>query len=79
MSVDLEPALTEDSRDLYCPSPVLRAQEAMWRLRPGQILRILATDPAAEADIKSWAKRVGHAILDFTNDGQELTFLVRKG
>ena len=37
----------------------------MDELAPGQLLRILANDPAAEEDIKRWAKRAGHALLEF--------------
>ncbi len=79
MSVELRPHLTVDTRNLHCPSPVLKAQEAIGQLHSGQILQVLATDPAAESDIRAWAKRAGHAFLDSTEDGHELTFLIQKG
>ncbi len=79
MTVGLHPDLTLDARDLFCPSPVLRAAEEMDKLAPGQLLRILANDPAAEEDIQRWAKRAGHTVLEFSKDASELTFLVRKG
>ncbi len=79
MTIGLQPDLTLDARDLFCPSPVLRAAEEMDKLAPGQLLRILANDPAAEEDIQRWAKRAGHTLLELGKEGRELTFLVRKG
>jgi len=45
MTTALQPDLTLDARDLYCPSPVLKAAEEMDKLAPGQLLRVLANDP----------------------------------
>ncbi len=79
MTVGLQADLTLDARDLFCPSPVLKAAQAMDELAPGQLLRIVANDPAAEEDIQRWAKRAGHTLVEFGKEGRELTFLVRKG
>jgi tRNA 2-thiouridine synthesizing protein A len=79
MTTSLQADLTLDARDLFCPSPVLKAAESMAELAPGQLLRILANDPAAEEDIQRWAKRAGHALLELEKEGRELTFVVRKG
>jgi len=29
----------------------------------GEVLEVLATDPAADPDIKAWAKRMGHEVV----------------
>ena len=79
MTIGLQPDPTLDARDLFCPSPVLRAAEEIGKLAPGQFLRILANDPAAEEDIQRWAKRAGHTLIELRKDGRELTFLVRRG
>jgi len=79
MTIGLQVDLTLDARDLFCPSPVLKAAEEMDKLAPGQLLRILANDPAAEEDIQRWAKRAGHTLVELTKNGHELTFLTRKG
>ena len=79
MTIGLQPDLTLDARDLFCPSPVLKAAEEMDKLAPGQLLRVLANDPAAEEDIQRWARRAGHALIEFRKDARELTFLVRRG
>ena len=36
-----------DARGLNCPLPILRAKKALTDMTTGQVLRILATDPAS--------------------------------
>jgi len=40
-----------DCIGLYCPEPVFRARKAMEESEVGEIIEILADDPAAESDI----------------------------
>ena len=67
-----------DCIGLYCPTPVLKTRQEMNKLAIGEILEILADDPAAEEDLKAWAKRTGQKILKIekTNDG--MRFLIQK-
>ena len=60
---ELKPDDTLDCIGLYCTVPVIKAKEAIDRLAPGQVLEMLADDPAARADMKAWAKRTGHDLL----------------
>ncbi|MCS7116708.1 MAG: sulfurtransferase TusA family protein [Nitrososphaerota archaeon] len=55
--------LIVDSRYKSCPGPLLSLVKAMERLNPGQVIMLLATDPAAPNDIKEWASSVGHKVL----------------
>lgn len=52
-----------DARDLLCPLPVLRARKALLGMAPGQVLRVLATDPAAVVDMPHFAREAGHELL----------------
>lgn len=67
-----------DCVGLYCPMPVMRAKEEIDGLEPGALMEIVADDPAAEADIPSWAKRTGNELLRSWKEGEELHFLVQK-
>lgn len=67
-----------DCLGLFCPLPILKVREAIAPLAPGQTLEVLADDPAAEADLKSWAQRTGHAVLAVERHGTVFRFLVRK-
>jgi tRNA 2-thiouridine synthesizing protein A len=67
-----------DARNLMCPMPVMAATKAMRRLRPGQVLKILATDRGSLSDIPAWADANGDELLDSAEDGREYVFYVRK-
>ena len=49
-----------DCVGLYCPMPIAMTKEEIDKIEIGQVLKIEADDPAAEEDIKRWAKRTGH-------------------
>jgi TusA-related sulfurtransferase len=50
----------------------------MDKLVTGQILEVLADDPAVEEDIKAWAKRAGQKILKIEKTDEGLRFLIQK-
>jgi len=53
-------------------------KEGIDNIQVGEILKVEADDPAAEEDIKRWAKRTGHEILKFEKEGTILTFYIKK-
>ena len=69
---------TLDCIGLYCPIPILQTRQQMDNLAVGQILEVLADDPAAEEDIKAWAKRAGQKILEIEKTDEGLRFLIQK-
>lgn len=69
---------TYDASGLLCPLPVLRANRVLRELAPGQHLKVLATDPAAEADFPAYCRQTGHKLVAAGRDGTTLTFLIRK-
>jgi TusA-related sulfurtransferase len=42
-------------------------------------LEVLTDDPAAEEDLKRFAKRTGHKIVEFEKKGDTLRFLIERG
>ena len=67
-----------DCLGLYCPMPILRVREAIRALAPGQVVEMTSDDPASEADMKSWAARSGHELLEIDERDRVWRFLVRK-
>ncbi len=61
--MSVKPVMTLDCVGLYCPQPLLQTREAMDKIRVGEVLEVLADDPAAEPDLKRFAKRTGHTIV----------------
>lgn len=58
--------------------PIFRTREEIDKLEAGEVLEILADDPAAEEDIKRWAKRTGNEVLEMKKEGSVIRFLIRK-
>ena len=78
MSEEIQADAELDCVGLYCPMPIAMTKEEIDKLDAGQILKVEADDPAAEEDIKRWAKRTGHEILSFEKEEHILTFYIRK-
>lgn len=67
-----------DCIGLYCPMPIAMTKEEIEKIEVGQILKIDADDPAAEEDMKRWAKRTGHQIVMFEKKGPLMTFYIKR-
>jgi len=67
-----------DCVGFFCPMPISMTKEGIDNIQVGQILKLEADDPAAEEDIKRWAKRTGHKIIRFEKEGTILTFFIKK-
>ena len=67
-----------DCIGLYCPMPVLNTRQEMDKLAVGEILEVLADDPAAEEDLKAWAKQTGQKILEIEKTDEGMKFLIQK-
>ncbi len=53
-----------DARRMFCPMPVIRAQDKIKELKTGDILEVVSTDPGALNDIPAWCRINGHRVLD---------------
>ena len=61
-----------DAKGLLCPLPVLKARKRLQALTSGQVLRVLADDPAAIVDVPHFCAEAGHTLIstEDTNAGQ---------
>jgi tRNA 2-thiouridine synthesizing protein A len=67
-----------DARDLLCPITVLATTKEMRLAEPGQVLKVLATDRGALADIPAWAEDTGNELLATAEEDGALIFWIRK-
>jgi len=74
----IKPSKTLDCTRPYCPEPVFRTRIELDKMKSGEILDVLADDPAAKEDIKSLVKRVGHELLELESQGSWFRFIIRK-
>lgn len=65
-----------DARNLLCPLPVIRTQDAIRQLHPGDRLRVHCTDPGALHDIPTWCRIHGHGVGDIVQQGRDITITV---
>jgi tRNA 2-thiouridine synthesizing protein A len=77
-SGEIVPDAELDCVGYYCPMPIGMTKEEIDKIEIGQILKVEADDPAAEEDIKRWAKRTGQEIVRFEKEGVLLTFYIRR-
>jgi tRNA 2-thiouridine synthesizing protein A len=76
----VEPKISKtlDTVGLYCPVPLFKTREGIDSLKVGEVLEVLADDPAAEEDISRLVKRTGHELVKFENNEGNLRFLIKK-
>ncbi len=73
-----QPNRTLDCLGLFCPEPVFRVRMELDDMKVGEVLEVLADDPAAEEDIKSLCKRLEQQILSMSKEGNTLRFIIKK-
>ena len=61
---------------MLCPMPVIRTQEKVGQLKPGDTLAVICTDPGAIHDIPAWCRVNGHEILDIQQQEEEIRISV---
>ena len=67
-----------DLQGLKCPLPALRVQKALDKLAPGQLLRVIATDPLSVIDIPHLVQTRGDELVELARGEAGTTFLIRK-
>ena len=67
-----------DARGKRCPVPVIELAKAVPTVAVGDVVEVLADDPAARVDIPVWCRMKGQTLLSADEVGAELQFTVRK-
>ena len=78
MNSTVIPDKTIDCIGLYCPHPLFLTREGIDSIQVGQILEVLADDPAAEEDLQRFAKRSGQEFLKIEKNGVKLRILIKR-
>lgn len=70
-----------DVRGLLCPLPVIRTQQRVNQLHPGQQLEVICSDPGALIDIPAWCRLFGHRVINAGSEarGQVVRLEVNPG
>ncbi|MFB6348623.1 sulfurtransferase TusA [Moraxella marmotae] len=70
---------TLDTQGLICPEPVMLLHKTMRQAHGGDVIEILATDPATTRDIPNFCRHLGHELLNQqTLDDGSYRYLIQK-
>jgi tRNA 2-thiouridine synthesizing protein A len=67
-----------DASGLQCPLPLLRLKKALLTLNSGQIVKVIATDPAAHLDFGVYIDQTGHQMLAVLKQPPQQIFYIKK-
>jgi tRNA 2-thiouridine synthesizing protein A len=60
-----------------CPGPITDLFKAYRHSNIGDVIELLATDPAAKSDTQAWTKRSGNEILEIKDEQNYVRIRIR--
>jgi tRNA 2-thiouridine synthesizing protein A len=75
------PALSIDALGRKCPIPIIMLAERINEVAVGQVVQVLADDPAAKTDVPAWCGLKSHDYVGLAElaGATGWAFLVRRG
>lgn len=68
-----------DARGLFCPEPVMMLHNRINDVQPGEVLRVVATDPSTTRDVPRFCQFLGHEMIHQAEEGDLFIYLIRRG
>ena len=65
---------TWDAGELGCGELVLELRVRLSRMQPGRVMKLVALDPGAPADMPAWCRMTGHTLVS----SQHPVYLIRR-
>ena len=53
-----------DTTGLYCPEPIMLMHNKVRDMASGQVLKVIATDPATTRDVPKFCQFLGYELLE---------------
>lgn len=66
-----------DTQGLFCPEPVMLLHNAVRDAKPGDVIKVIATDPSTERDIPKFCQFLGHELLGVETEDSLWTYFIR--
>ena len=67
----MEAQKTLDARGLKCPMPIIKAKKEIDATPPGDVLKVIATDPGSVLDFQRWIKTSTNYELIMQEEGTD--------
>ncbi|WP_119343719.1 sulfurtransferase TusA family protein [Facilibium subflavum] len=64
-------------RNLLCPMPVIKTQNALKQMVKGQLLKVYCTDPGVKHDIPAWCKINDYDIVENYEEADTFIFVIK--
>lgn len=68
-----------DTLGLRCPEPVMLLRKTVRKMQEGEMLSVIADDPATTRDIPSFCRFMDHTLVEIQIDEIPYRYLIRKG
>ncbi len=70
--------LEVDASGLNCPLPLLRLKKALLEIQSGEVVKVIATDPAAHLDFGVYTDQTGHQMVKILKQPPQQVFYIKK-
>ncbi|RUR40961.1 sulfurtransferase TusA [Vreelandella populi] len=66
-----------DTSGLYCPEPIMLMHNKVRDMRSGQVLKVVATDPATTRDVPKFCQFLGHELIQQSELADSYVYFIR--
>lgn len=70
---------TLNTLGLRCPEPVMMIRKTVRKMQAGDVLEVIADDPATTRDIPSFCRFMDHLLLESQVEQLPYRYLIQKG
>jgi TusA-related sulfurtransferase len=70
--------MTVDAVGRRCPMPVIELAKWIDEVEIGEVVVLVADDPAAAADVPAWCRMRGHEYVGERAEGDATAYVVRR-
>ena len=67
-----------DLSGLMCPLPIVITSENVKKLKEGEVLLVISTDPGFERDVYNWCKQTGNQLLSVRKEEGKIIAQIKK-
>lgn len=66
-----------DTSGLYCPEPIMLMHNKVRDMASGDVLKVIATDPATTRDVPKFCQFLGHELLQQYSEPDQYWYFIR--
>ena len=67
-----------DTLGLYCPEPIMMLHSKVSEMAAGELVQVIASDPATQRDIPKFCQFLGHELVSQKEEDQKFYYVIKK-